>query len=381
MEARGLRILPVSLRRRRKVRLEPSASRGLPVYLPGPFEPRRLRHAWRTLRAERGYADAREAWLADFRMEPRWRRILAFLQAMALACELPEECELLHAQSLSIPADVARYAAAIRRLPWSCSAHAEDIWTTPEWDKRTKLEDCRWLVACTAIDARHLQNLSPAPGRVELVYHGLELSGLPEPPSRPARDGSDPGAPVILLAVGPAEEKAGLSYLLDALGGLRHLHWRLVHVGGGPLVGRLKLRAVWLRISGRLTWLPPLDQDRVRDHCRTADIFTLPSCVTHGGIRDGLPQTLLEAQSQGLACVATSVGGIPELVTDGETGVLVPERDAEALRLALAELVADPGRRASLGAAANERVRTRFGAEGAYERLADRFGLPSLDRL
>ena len=93
------------------------------------------------------------------------------------------------------------------------------------------------------------------------------------------------------------------------------------------------------------------------------------------GDRDGLPNVLMEAQSQALACVATRVSAIPELVHEGATGVLVAENDVAALTAALALLIRDPARRRVLGAAGEARVRAEFALAANFERLARRFGL------
>lgn len=375
LEDRGLEILAVSLGRRRETRTDlATPHRPLPSFLWR--QPLRVLKAWFRARRMPGYRGAVKAWFADLRRDPRPRRARLFGQAVVLAHELPERFAHLHAQSLDAPATVSRYAAAICGANWTCSAHSTDTWTVPEWDKREKLEDCRWAVACTAIAARHLQNLSPAPGRVELVYHGLDFTALPAAPSRPARDGGDANDPVVILSIGRAIERKGIEVLLDALGGLRDLHWRLVHIGGGPRLSGLKKRAADLGIDARITWLDFPGPEDALVHVRGADLFALASRIAGDGDRDGMPVSLLTAQSQGLPCVATAVSGIPELITNGETGVLVPPDDPVALREALADLIRDPGLRASLGAAGENRARMRFRFEGGLERLAAKFGLP-----
>jgi glycosyltransferase involved in cell wall biosynthesis len=241
-----------------------------------------------------------------------------------LAAELPADVTQLHAHFLHTPASVARYAALLRGLPWSGSAHAKDIWTTPEWEKREKLASCEWLVTCTAANRDHLAALAPA-GRVELVYHGIDLARF-APPSMPARarDGRNPSDPVVILSVARLVEKKGAEVLLEALARVPpKLHWKLVHVGGGPLKDRLALLARDRGIHERVEWRGALTQDRLLLEYRNADVFALASRVARDGDRDGLPNVLMEAQSQGLACVATRVSAIPELVRDGETGVLV----------------------------------------------------------
>ncbi len=113
---------------------------------------------------------------------------------------------------------------------------------------------------------------------------------------------------------------------------------------------------------------------------READLFVLAAKVTEDGDRDGLPNVLLEAQSQGLACVASDISGIPELIENGATGLLVPSADPPALARALAGLIRDPARRAALGAAGERRVRTRFSLTSGIDLLARRFGLmPAAD--
>src|SRR5207248_1410361 len=92
--------------------------------------------------------------------------------------------------------------------------------------------------------------------------------------------------------------------------------------------------------------------------------------------RDGLPNVLMEAQSQALPCLATQLPGIVELIADGRTGVLVPPGDPSALAAALQSLISDPARRARLGAAGAARVRRAFDMNQGISRLAALFGLP-----
>ena len=108
---------------------------------------------------------------------------------------------------------------------------------------------------------------------------------------------------------------------------------------------------------------------------RAADLFVLAAKITADGDRDGLPNVLIEAQSQRLACVATGISGIPELIEDGATGMLVPPGDPPALAQALALLIGDPVRRRGVGAAGERRVRARFALNGGIDLLAQRFGL------
>ena len=380
LERRGLDILIVSLRHPTDARRHPvhDEIRASILYLPEYLllEPWRVIRAWLRERKNAQYKETRNLWLRDLARDPTPNRVRRFGQALVLANELPQDVKRLHAHFLHTPASVTRYAALLTGLAWTGSAHAKDIWTTPEWEKREKLASCEWLVTCTAMNHAHLAALAP-PDRVELVYHGLDLSrfSLVEK-SNSLRNGNDPANPVVILSVGRLVEKKGTDVLLEALARLPgNLHWRLVHAGGGPLKDQLQRRANALGIGARVQWRGARTQVELLAEYRAADLFALSSRVARDGDRDGLPNVLAEAQSQGLACVATSVSGIPELVEDGRTGLLVaPESPAEFAR-ALEALIADPARRRALGEAGRLRVRAEFGLEENIERLARRFGL------
>ncbi len=383
LERRGLECIIVSLRQPTDRRTHPvhAEIRAPLLYLPEYLhqEPQRVLRAWRRLRRWPTYAPARALWLRDLRRDPTPNRLRRFGQALVLADELPRDVTQLHVHFLHTPASVTRYAALLRGLPWSASAHAKDIWTTPEWEKREKLAACAWLVTCTAANREHLAALAP-PARVELVYHGVDLARFPAPGDarhvRHVRDGHAPADPVIVLSVGRLVEKKGTDILLEALASLpRALHWRLVHAGGGPLHKDLERRARALGIGERIAWRGALPHDALLAEYRAADLFALASRIAHDGDRDGLPNVLMEAQSQGLACVASRVSAIPELIEHEVTGLLVAPESSTALTQALALLIGDPARRQALGAAGQARVAERFRLEDNLDRLAAKFGL------
>lgn len=330
----------------------------LPEYLHR--EPRRVWSGWRAARRLPGYAAARAIWLADLARDRSPNRVRRFGQAMTMAAELPVEVDRIHAHFLHTPASVARYAATMRGLPWSVSAHAKDIWTTPDWEKREKLADAAWAVTCTRDGARHLDAL--APGKTRYAPHGIDLMRFPAVPELPSRrDGSDPADPVVIGSVGRAVEKKGYDDLLAALALLpQSLHWRFVHIGGGPLRDALAAQARRLGIAARIDWRGARTQDEVLALLRETDIFVLAARVAADGDRDGLPNVLLEAMSQRRAILATAAASIPEALTDGIDGALVPPRDPAALARRLAALIADPWTRDRLGAAAIETVRRDF---------------------
>jgi glycosyltransferase involved in cell wall biosynthesis len=378
LEQRGFRLRLYSLRHPTDRRVHPlNRAVAAPVtYLPEYLwrEPLRVWRGWRRARLRPGYARARDIWLRDLRRDPTPNRIRRFGQALVLAAEADADVSHLYAHFLHTPASVARYAAVMRGMPWSVSAHAKDIWTTPDWEKREKLRDAAWAVTCTRTGCEHLAAL--APGKTALVYHGIDASRFPpRDMTRPPRDGSRQDDPVVILSVGRAVPKKGYGDLLSTLALLpADLHWRFVHVGGGPLLAELKQQAAGSGLAERIAWRGAQDEDAVRVAYREADLFVLASRISDDGDRDGLPNVLLEALSQGCPVVATAVSAIPELVVDGVTGALAPSGDPAAIAAAIERLARDPALRARLAAAGEERVRRDFPLDAGVARIAALLG-------
>ena len=381
LERRGLRLRLYSLRLPTDPAVHPihAEIRAPLVYLPEYLwrAPRRMLRGWWRARRRAGYPAARRRFLADLRRDPTPNRLRRFGQACVLAAELPGDVTRIYAHFLHTPGSVARYAALMTALPWCASAHAKDIWTTPDWELAEKLAEADWTVTCSRAGLDRLRALAPDPARVGLVYHGLDLARFPPPEAaRAPRDGGDAAAPVVLLSVGRLVAKKGYETLLDALARLpAGLAWRFEHIGGGPLAAPLGARAEALGLAPRVAWHGAQPQQAVLAAYRRADLFVLPSRLAADGDRDGLPNVLMEAQSQALACLSTRVSAIPELIRDGTTGVLVPPDDPAALAEALMRLIADPALRARLGAAGAARVASAFALDTAIDGLAARFGL------
>jgi glycosyltransferase involved in cell wall biosynthesis len=374
LERRGLPLSLWSLRRPTDATTHPvHAAIAAPVtYLPEYLyeAPARVLRAWSAARRLPGYAAAFATFRRDLARDRTPNRLRRFGQALVLAAELPQDVRHLYAHFLHTPASVARYAALMRGLPWSVSAHAKDIWTTPEWEKREKLAECAWAATCTRANAEHLRSLAGEPAKVDLVYHGLDTSRFPPPPPRAA----EPAAPVVVLSVGRAVPKKGYDDLLRALGALAGVpDWRFEHVGGGPLLAALQEQAAALGLAHRITWHGPLPQPAVLACYRRAQVFALASRIADDGDRDGLPNVLMEAQSQRLACVATRVSGIPELIDDGRTGLLVEPGEPCQMAQALARVIADARLRNTLAEAGLRRTTEAFGLERGIDRLVERF--------
>ena len=378
LEKLGIKQLIVALRRPYDPYLHPVHEEieaevlYLPEYLKDDRE--RVKKAQQWAKGQENYKKLRKAFEQD-RLKDRSAGLFRRLgQAIVLAHELPRDITHLHTHYLHVPATVTRYAALLTGLDWSFSAHAKDIWTGKDWDLRQKLNSAKWGVTCTRVNADYLKSLADDPDRIELLYHGLDFSAFPAPPDRSTRDNSH----VRLLSIGRAVEKKGYGTLWQALKLLAdNKSWSLTHIGGGELSEKLKDLATRLELSPRITMLGPQPRTRVFAELEAADLFVLPSQIAKSGDRDGLPNVLMEAQAFGLACISTHVSAIPEIISHNETGLLIAERDAEALAAAIKILLEDKNKRLSMGTEGAKRVRREFEKHPGLERLAKKFRLVS----
>jgi glycosyltransferase involved in cell wall biosynthesis len=343
--------------------------RYLPEYLYE--EPWRVAKSIATAAVKLRFLALLKVFLADLRRDATANRLRRFGQACVMACELPVPVRHIHVHYLHTPASVVRYTAILRGLTWSFSAHAKDIWTTPDWEKAEKIADAAWGVTCTMDGLAELGRLSDRKDAVRLVYHGLDLTRFPPAPvDRQPNRGKTPDTVVELITIGRAVEKKGFDDLIAALALLpTELNWHLTHIGGGEHLSRLMQQATLAGLSSRISWLGAQTQSVVIEKLRAADIFILPSKEAASGDRDGLPNVVMEAASQALPIIATDFAGIPEFVRHDVEGLLCQPSDLPALSAHLAKLITHPVLRERLGQAALVRLKTSFSTRNGIKKI------------
>lgn len=215
-------------------------------------------------------------------------------------------------------------------------------------------------VAVSGAVADHVRTLGAAPDPTVVVPNGVDPETF-----RPPEGGRDPSGPPRVLFVGRLVRNKGPQVLVDALPAALdgHPDATVRVVGTGPMRERLIRRVERLGLADRVAF--PGFVGSVAAEMRAADVFCRPSRS------EGLPLTLLEAMASGLPPVVTPVAGVPEVVTDGETGRLVPPDDPGAVADALGDLLADADRRRRLGTAARAHAAEGYGWDRRTDRAVD----------
>jgi colanic acid/amylovoran biosynthesis glycosyltransferase len=179
------------------------------------------------------------------------------------------------------------------------------------------------------------------------------------------------GEPPRLLSTARLVPKKGIEYALRALPEVVKLHPGLRYdvIGGGPLEGELTRLVSELGLSENVRLLGWQRQEQVVEALAQAHLFLCPSVTAPDGDQEGTPTVLMEASAMGLPVLATRHAGIPEVIEDGRTGRLVPERDSAAIAATLKEMLATPARWPEMGRAGRERIEREFDTQQQNARL------------
>ena len=176
-----------------------------------------------------------------------------------------------------------------------------------------------------------------------------------------------------ILFVGRHIERKGICYLIEAAKHLPRDQFEIRIVGVGDLTDKLKAQAEEIEDAAEIIFTGKLSSEELANEYRTANVFTLPAIVDSKGDTEGLGVVLIEAMELGLPVVASNVGGIPDVVVDGVSGILVPEKDPEALAGAYRRLAADPGLVKQLLEGAQKRIAECFSWDKIVERQIDSY--------
>jgi glycosyltransferase involved in cell wall biosynthesis len=293
------------------------------------------------------------------------------LVALAVACSHARtvrsaRVEHVHAHFATYPALAAWLCGRLTGVPYSFTAHAHDIFVHQLMLER-KLADAAFAVAISEYNREFLAGLNPGGTPIHVVHCGIDPAMFAFRPRSP--EGG--GGPVAAICIAGLRESKGHETLLRALAGDGLERIEIDLVGDGPLRGELEALAGRIGLGARLTFLGSRTEAEVRELLDAADLFVLPSVIAADGDMEGIPVALMEALASGAITIASRMSGIPELVRDGETGILAEPGDTESLRSALVRALG--GEAGVDPAAARRLVEREFDVQASAERLRDLF--------
>ena len=284
---------------------------------------------------------------------------------------------VLHAHWV-IPAGLMAAASGVG-LPLVVSLHGSDVFVAEAHSvarraARFAFRRAGWITACSEDLRRRAIDIGADPERLTVVPYGVDGDRFKPNPATRARVRASRGLDDddrVVVAAGRLVRKKGFEYLIEAVGSLaaRWPRLTLVIAGSGDLEAELRGQTTALGLATQVRFEGAVTQPQVAEWLAAADVAVVPSVRDDAGNVDGLPNIVLEALVSGTPVVATPAGGIATVAVDGETALVVPERDAAALARALERLLADPARGRALGRSARDTVRRTHD----WSRVAGRF--------
>ncbi len=308
---------------------------------------------------------------------PGHQRLKELMQAGYLAGEMRASgCTHLHAHFANVPTTVAELIKGFTGIPFSFTAHAKDIYRSDAQDLDRKIAAADFVLTCTGFNLRHLRKISTSRTPIDCIYHGIDLTLFDGRRKCEDDEAASCTAPLI-LSVGRFCEKKGFPYLIRACKLLKNAgaDFRCQIIGYGPMQEELDSLIDDLELRCCVTLVGKMTQNQIAESYREADIFALPCLVTDDGDRDGIPNVLIEAMAQRIPVISTDVSGISELITPMENGLLVPEKDADALAFAIVRLLRDSGLRRRMGDNGRARVLRSFSLQTSASAVWNAFQL------
>ena len=280
--------------------------------------------------------------------------------------------DILHAHFATAPAAAAWAASRLTGIPYGFSAHAYDLFKEPI-DREFLTQKCADAAFVRCISDYNRRYLMQTTGVDETKFHVIHC-GVDT--RRFAVDEKGPGRhphKKTIVTMGNLVVQKGIRYLLEAFSdpALKEKSYRIVIAGDGPLKEELVRQAASLGVEA--DFLGAVDNHEVLRFYQNADLFVLPCATGEDGHHDGIPVVLMEAMACGVPVISTRISGIPELVEDGVSGILVPEKDSRGLSSAIKSLLADADMRRRFSIEGRKKVVNEFEIRQVGRQLMEMF--------
>ncbi len=329
-----------------------------------------------------GYA---EALRADVKLKRGVYALAPLAQLSSLNAMLNlaarKQFDVIHAHWVLPNAPAAALVAMRHNLPLVISMHGSDVFMAEKNGAfgsaaRWCFDRAAWNTACSDELMQRALALGADENKTELIPYGADAKAFHVHPDRAQRVRAQLNLQrddVMVLAVGRLVYKKGFEFLVAAMPQILQgaPNARLVLVGYGDLRDELETQARALGLNGHVTFAGRVAREDIPAYFAAADIVSVPSVRDAAGNVDGLPNVLLEGMAAGKPVVASNIAGFPDVIGDGESGLLVPEKNSPALADAIVKLAHDAALRETLGAHAREKIHTQLNWQNVARRFID----------
>ncbi len=273
--------------------------------------------------------------------------------------------ELIHAHFASM-GSVSRKLSKMLGVPYTLTAHAFDIYMNPDEDNLRKvMENAHSIVTISEYNKNYLQGKIGIMNRIDVIRCGIDIARF-SPQRR-----SNINNRIELLTVTRLVEKKGLEYLIRAIPiVIREMpDCILTIVGSGALNDHLRHLVHDLKLEGYIQFKGDQSDFELMHYYENAEMFILPCIIAENGDRDGIPVAIMEAMAMELPVISTTVSGIPELVEDGISGILVSQKDEKAIANAIIKLHKDKKLRLEMGEKGRKIIENKYNIVSESEKL------------
>jgi glycosyltransferase involved in cell wall biosynthesis len=275
-------------------------------------------------------------------------------QCIEFIDQLDFDLDVVHTHFATPKTFSARYVSAYYDVPCTVTTHAHDLYDDPDQVQVAQMLGAfDHIVTISEYNRQYIRKHLTDDSPISVVHAGVRPTKF-EPGAH--------GGPPRILTVCRFVEKKGVPYGLDAVAKIvdqfPELEYHLI--GSGPMANEIRTQIIEHGLSNTVELLSNVDDDRLRTEYAEASCVLLPAIIAESGDRDGIPVVLMEAMATETPPISTTVSGIPELIDNRESGLLVTPRDVAALADALALLLADPELQQEFGRAGRGKIRRAF---------------------
>ena len=278
--------------------------------------------------------------------------------------------EHIHCHLVNGPTSIGMFLGLMLNVPFSFTMHASMIWLDPIAFSN-KLKRCKFCASISEYNKRYVVSTygEDLKSKIHIVHCGIdpELQPLPAV-NRPTNE-------LRLLGLGQLNPRKGFHILVDAIALLKDRlpELRCTIVGGGEQHDELEQAIQRHKLQEQVQLAGAVPHEQVRAYLESCDVFVLPCIVSEDGWRDGIPVALMEAMFHQRPVISTDILGLPELIDNGTSGLLVPSRDTNALAAAIVTMAEDAEARRRLGVQGRLKVLSEFNNKTSVEALSELF--------